>query len=170
MRPRAARPESVEGRARGWWFDDLATRGLMALAAALAIQIAVTAQQAPATPDFEARVRPILAANCFDCHAEEKFGGLRLDSREAMLTGGASGPAIVPGDPDKSLLIQAVRQTSEKLKMPKGGRLRPDDIDALTEWVKAGAPWPASNSAGAASAPAGATAPKPYVITPQQRA
>ena len=81
---------------------------------------------------FEAKVRPVLAANCYDCHAEASMGGLRLDSREAMLKGGRSGPAIVPGDPDKSLLIQAVRQTSEKLKMPKGGRLKPDEIEALS--------------------------------------
>src|SRR5438093_11909943 len=84
---------------------------------------------------FEAKVRPVLAANCYDCHTDQHFGGLRLDSREAMLTGGASGPAIVPGAPDKSLLIQAVRQTNDKLKMPKGGRLRPDEVDALVEWV-----------------------------------
>ena len=66
---------------------------------------------------------------------------LRLDSREGLLKG-RSGPALVPGDPDKSLLIQAVRQTSEKLKMPKGGRLKPDEIDALAEWVRATV-WPA---------------------------
>src|SRR5262245_17993459 len=108
-----------------------------ALAASLAapLVVQITLAQTATTPEFfEARVRPILAANCYDCHAEEQFGGLRLDSREAMVKGGASGPAIVPGDPDKSLLIQAVRQTSEKLKMPKGGRLKPDDIDALVEW------------------------------------
>src|SRR2546426_4769591 len=69
------------------------------------------------------------------------MGGLRLDSREGLLKGGESGPAIVPGDPDKSLMIQAIRQT-DKLKMPKGGRLKLEEIDALTEWVKAGAVWP----------------------------
>src|SRR5438067_8651236 len=97
----------------------------------LAITIALDAQSADV---FEAKVRPILAANCYDCHTDEQMGGLRLDSRDAVLKGGKSGPAIVPGDPDKSLLIQAVRQTSEKLKMPKGGRLKPDEIDALAEW------------------------------------
>ena len=87
---------------------------------------------------FEASVRPVLAANCYDCHADGQMGGLRLDSREALLKGGRSGPALVPGDPDKSLLIQAVRHTSEKLKMPKGGRLKPGEIEALAEWVRAG--------------------------------
>ena len=62
---------------------------------------------------FETKVRPVLAANCYDCHADMRSGGLRLDSREAMLKGGKSGPAIVPGDPEKSLLIQAVRQTGD---------------------------------------------------------
>jgi hypothetical protein len=163
MRPSTARPGPVEGRARRSWFDTLTTSGLIVLAAALAVQI-VRAQQ---SPDFEAKVRPILVANCYDCHGDQQYGGLRLDSRDAILKGGASGPAVVPGDPDKSLLIQAVRQSSEKLKMPKGGRLRPDEIDTLTEWVKAGAPWPTSTTTAAKATPA---ASKPYVITPQQRA
>jgi Protein of unknown function (DUF1549)/Protein of unknown function (DUF1553)/Planctomycete cytochrome C len=123
---------------------------------------------------FEARIRPILAANCYDCHADQRMGGLRVDSREALLKGGRSGPAIVPGDPDKSLLIQAVRQTGP-LKMPKGGVLRPDDVAALVDWVRAGARWgdgvptaTAAASAGPATTPA-AAAPS-YVIKPEQRA
>ena len=89
------------------------------------------APPAASSPEFfEASVRPVLAANCYDCHADDRMGGLRLDSREAMLRGGRTGPALVPGDADKSLIIQAVRQTSEKLKMPKGGRLRPEEIEA----------------------------------------
>jgi hypothetical protein len=105
----------------------------MVLAAApLAFQIAAQARQgaAPAaSPEyFETRIRPVLAANCYDCHADGKMGGLRLDSRDGILKGGRSGPAIVPGDPEKSLLIEAVRQTSETLKMPKGGRLAPSEI------------------------------------------
>ena len=146
-----------------------------------AFQGAPQAAQSQSVDFFEAKVRPVLAANCYDCHAEEQMGGLRLDSREALLKGGRSGPALVPGDPDKSLLIQAVRQT-EKLKMPKGGRLKPDEIDALAEWVRAGAVWPAvaAGSINTSSAPA-ASASKPastaaapstpaYVITPEQRA
>src|SRR5437868_4645242 len=97
--------------------------GVLILAAVpFALQIAAEAGQ-PAAPQsaefFETSVRPVLAANCYDCHAEEKMGGLRLDSREGLLKGGKSGPAIIPGDPEKSLLIQAVRQTRETLKMPK---------------------------------------------------
>ncbi len=123
---------------------------------------------AAASPEyFEAKVRPVLAASCYDCHTEESLGGLRLDSREGMLKGGKSGPAIVPGDPDKSLMIQAVRQTGDKLKMPKGGRLKPDEVDALVEWVRAGAVWPAPV---ATAAPATRAAAATYTIKPEQRA
>src|SRR4029079_12313621 len=126
---------------------------------------------------FETSVRPVLAANCYDCHAEEKMGGLRLDSREGLLRGGKSGPALVPGDPDKSLIIEAIRQTRPTLKMPKGGRLKPSEVDALTEWVRAGAIWPAyePTSTGApadkatVAAPSAPSAPA-YVIKPEQRA
>jgi mono/diheme cytochrome c family protein len=150
----------------------------------LAFQIAVSARPMPApsaaasgqqpTPAaasaefFEARVRPVLAANCYDCHADEHYGGLRVDSREALLKGGRSGPALVPGDPEKSLLIRAVQQTGD-LKMPKGGRLKPDEIEALVEWVRAGAPFPAVATTAAATG-AAARAAKPYVITAEQRA
>src|SRR5712671_4202355 len=158
----------------------------------LAVTIVGEARQAasPAAQPadfFETRVRPVLASNCYDCHTDTQMGGLRLDSREALLKGGRSGPAVVPGDPEKSLLIQAVRQTSEKLKMPKGGHLRPDEIDVLTEWVKAGAAWPSFAGASTArtSAPASASADgkatatadtstaasaPAYVIKPEQRA
>ncbi len=93
---------------------------------------------------FENKIRPILANNCNACHNATQLGGLRVDSRDALLKGGTSGPAIIPGDPDKSLLIQAVRQNTEKLKMPKGGKLKADEIDSLAEWVRSGAPWPES--------------------------
>ena len=113
---------------------------------------------------FETKIRPILADNCYSCHTGSQLGGLRVDSREALLKGGKSGPAIAPGDPDKSLLITAVRQTTEKLKMPMGGKLKKDEVDALAEWVRGGAVWP--------EAPKGAmTAPRSgeYVITKEQR-
>ncbi|HSG33900.1 MAG TPA: c-type cytochrome domain-containing protein, partial [Sphingomonadaceae bacterium] len=65
---------------------------------------------APAGDHFETRVRPLLAAKCYSCHTDAKMGGLRLDSREAVLAGGARGPAVVPGDAAASLLIHAVRR------------------------------------------------------------
>jgi len=91
---------------------------------------------------FELRVRPVLAAKCYTCHTDAKSGGLQLDTREHLLAGGKSGPAIKPGDPDNSLLVQALRQTHPRLKMPPGGKLPAAEIDAIAEWVKAGAPWP----------------------------
>src|SRR5262245_5898885 len=115
---------------------------------------------------FEGKIRPLLAANCYDCHTEEQLGGLRLDSRDAMLKGGKRGPAIVPGDPDRSLLIAAVRQTGD-LKMPKGGHLKPDEIEALAAWVRAGAGWPAASTSSASAPSAAKTA---YMIKPEQRA
>src|ERR1700691_6466216 len=111
---------------------------------------------------FENKVRPILAENCYDCHTAAEMGGLRVDSRERLLQGGKSGPAVLPGDPDKSLLIQALRQTGD-LKMPKGGKLKPAEVQALAEWVKAGAPWPEAKVTAAPSTPN-------KVITPEQRA
>ncbi len=112
---------------------------------------------------FESRVRPVLAKNCFACHTASAMGGLQLDSRDHLLKGGQDGAVIVPGDPDKSLLIQAVRQTHEWLKMPPMGKLTNQEIDDFSSWVKAGAVWPES---------AAALAPPPspaYVITQQQR-
>jgi mono/diheme cytochrome c family protein len=111
--------------------------------------IALAAGPAPDSADFfESRIRPVLANNCFTCHAASQLGGLRLDSREAILKGGKSGPAMVPGDPDKSLLIQAIRQTNPKLKMPMGGKLKDQEIEDLAAWVKAGAHWPVSDAGG----------------------
>ena len=141
-------------------------------------RFAAAASQAAASPahveSFEAKIRPILAANCYDCHTDQHMGGLRVDSREALLKGGRTGPAIVPGDPDKSLLIAAVRQTGA-LKMPKGGVLRPDEVAALTDWIRAGAKWgdaAPTATAAAASTPAAPAAPAApsYVIKPEQRA
>ena len=99
--------------------------------AAILMMISAALLAAPASPEgndlFENKIRPVLAENCYVCHTNVQSGGLRLDSREGLLKGGTSGPALVPGDPEKSLLIQAVRQTGD-LKMPKGGKLKPAEI------------------------------------------
>jgi Protein of unknown function (DUF1553)/Protein of unknown function (DUF1549)/Planctomycete cytochrome C len=92
---------------------------------------------------FEKSVRPVLATNCFKCHGESKpKAGLRLDSRSGMLVGGQTGPAIVPGHPEQSLLITAIRY-EDTLRMPPKHKLKDDDIAALVSWVKQGALWPA---------------------------
>ena len=89
---------------------------------------------------FVARVQPVLQNKCLGCHASEPQGGLRMDSRDALLKGGNSGPALVPGDADASLLVQAVRQ-SHDLKMPPDGKLPEQEVDALARWVGDGAVW-----------------------------
>ena len=100
------------------------------------------AQQLDRAKFFEERVRPVLADNCFACHTSSKLGGLRMTSHQSLLEGGNSGPAIVPGQPDRSLLIQAVRQTHERLKMPPEEKLDPYQIDDLEMWIADGAYWP----------------------------
>jgi hypothetical protein len=94
---------------------------------------------------FEARIRPILVDTCFRCHGDAKTSGdLRIDSRERLLTGGESGPAIIPGKPDESLLIRAIQRQEEVSAMPpeKDKALRADQIADFVAWVKAGAVWP----------------------------
>lgn len=95
---------------------------------------------------FEKKVRPVLAENCYGCHSDrgkKPQGELRLDMMDWMLRGGASGkPAVMPGDPEKSLLILAVRQTDAKLQMPPGDKLTPEQIKDLEQWIKMGAPAP----------------------------
>ena len=89
---------------------------------------------------FEKQIRPILAEHCFECHGEKvQWASLRLDSKAAMLKGGDSGPAIAPGDVEASLLIRAVRQADENLKMPQESKLSESQIAALEAWVKNGA-------------------------------
>src|SRR5262249_33005965 len=95
---------------------------------------------------FETKIRPILAENCWKCHGPEKHKAeLRLDSRSAMMTGGESGPAIVPGHPEKSLLLKALGYQDPDLKMPPTGKLTAQQIADVTAWVKAGAPWPGAD-------------------------
>ncbi|HEX7448671.1 MAG TPA: PSD1 and planctomycete cytochrome C domain-containing protein [Pirellulales bacterium] len=92
---------------------------------------------------FEKDIRPLLANHCQKCHgANAQKGGLRLDSRAAALTGGDTGPAVVPGQPDESLLIDAINY-GELYQMPPTGKLAEVDVAALRRWVERGAPWPA---------------------------
>jgi hypothetical protein len=98
---------------------------------------------------FENKVRPILAEHCFRCHAEQKQkGSLRVDSLTALLEGGTRGPALVPGHPEKSLLVKAIQHDSAKLKMPPTKKLAKEQIAHLTQWVKLGAPWPTADKSG----------------------
>lgn len=110
---------------------------------------------------FEKHVRPLLADRCFKCHSEqsEKLkGGLKVDSRAALLRGGETKPALVPGHPEQSLLIEAINYSNPDLQMPPKIRLSTEEIEALTLWVKHGAPWPSSALARVATAPTNAAA------------
>jgi hypothetical protein len=110
------------------------------------ILFALGAQQAAASEGadfFEKRIRPILVDHCVRCHGGEKTkGGLRLDTRAGPRRGGQSGPAVIPGDPDRSLLIQAVRRTTVDLQMPPDRGLSPQQVEDLVAWVRMGAPDP----------------------------
>src|SRR5438876_107051 len=122
--------------------------------ALIAAKLPADEPAAPITPEqerlFEEKVRPLLSANCFECHGPKKQeSGLRLDSRAAVIEGGDSGErAIVPGDPDRSLLIKAVNHVGD-YHMPPKRKLADDEIAALIDWVKAGVPWPAAKSLAA---------------------
>jgi Protein of unknown function (DUF1553)/Protein of unknown function (DUF1549)/Planctomycete cytochrome C len=123
----------------------------------------------PSTRDtqefFEKKIRPVLAENCFSCHSGRKHkANLRLDSRQAMLTGGESGPVIVPGHPEHSLLLKAVHYADE-LKMPPKGPLPREHVAALAIWIKQGAPWPERGPD-----PRPMARDTEFQITPQQRA
>lgn len=91
---------------------------------------------------FEKLVRPLLVQHCYSCHsteAKKQRGGLRLDQRDAILKGGDSGPALLPGKPDESLLLRAVRYQHDQLHMPPKGRLPERDVAVLAEWIRRGA-------------------------------
>jgi hypothetical protein len=92
---------------------------------------------------FESKIRPVLAGTCFRCHGGEKTRGqLRVDSREALLKGGESGPAMRPGAPERSLLVQALRHEGDGPRMPPNKPLPPEVVADFAAWIKAGAPWP----------------------------
>lgn len=100
---------------------------------------------------FESKIRPLLVERCIECHGEEKQkGGLRLDSRAAWQAGGDSGKAIVPGKPDESLLIKAVRYADKDLQMPPKKALPPGEVALLVEWIQQGAVDPRSEALAAA--------------------
>jgi hypothetical protein len=113
----------------------------------LGSQIAATE---PVTPEqerfFEEKIRPVLATKCWECHGTKKQeSGLRLDSVAAVLKGGDSGkPAAVSGEPEKSLLVQAIHHQGD-IHMPPDEKLPDDQIAALTTWIRQGLPWPATS-------------------------
>jgi mono/diheme cytochrome c family protein len=96
---------------------------------------------------FLEQVKPLLDARCSSCHGADKAeGGLRLNSREAALDGGDTGPALVPGKPNESLLLEAVKHTHQVLRMPPKDDLSSKDIALLERWIREGATWPQSTA------------------------
>ncbi len=127
--------------------------GLLATVIALFVGQA-GAESADLSPEeiqfFERSIRPILVNRCYECHSyrtSSPRGGLRLDTREGWQRGGRRGPAIVPGRPQDSLLIQAVSGRHPQLTMPPSDPLTADEIRLLTKWVAMGAPDPRSDAA-----------------------
>ncbi len=133
--------------------DSIFGRALRACAVVLPLLASLArAEEAPVahSPEgleyFEANIRPLLVNHCLDCHGEDRQGGLQLDSRAAMLAGSDSGPSIVPGRPDDSRLIKAVRYQSDP-KMPPDGKLAAEEIAKLETWISMGAPAPGDDAA-----------------------
>lgn len=105
----------------------------------------------PATPKpteqeiqfFESKIRPVFIKYCYDCHGEDaQESGLRVDTFAGIAQGGKAGSLIVPGKPEQSLLITAVKYQSSDLQMPPDEKLSKKEIEDLTQWVKMGAPYP----------------------------
>ena len=129
-----------------WWSPHL-------LAVTLMCVLSVTGTETVTSPEgtefFEKNIRPLLAENCYPCHSatsEKLKGGLHLDSRDGMLRGGDTRPAIIPGDPERSLLVDAVRYGNSDLQMPPKKRLTEREVSDLILWIKMGAPWPKTSS------------------------
>src|SRR5882762_2631728 len=120
--------------------------------------LGVAAAEAPKlsaqeTDFFESKIRPVLVDNCYKCHsqgAEKIKGGLLLDTRDGVLKGGNTGPAVVPGSPEKSLLMTAVRYQNQDLQMPPSDKKLPESVIAdLEQWIRLGAPDPRTEGATA---------------------
>lgn len=95
---------------------------------------------------FEKKVRPVLVNRCYACHSADTkpAGGLRVDDRNGLLTGGDTGPGVIPGDPENSTILKRIRHTDPKRKMPKEGEpVTSEELENLTAWIRDGVAWPA---------------------------
>src|SRR5689334_7962032 len=113
--------------------------------AALLVTGSARAAEPAGTDFFTTKVQPLLKQHCNSCHSHEANkikGGLAVDSRDGLLKGGETGPAVVPNDLDKSLLITAVRYHKAELQMPPKEKLPDEAIAVFEQWVKMGAPDP----------------------------
>ena len=124
------------------------------------VYAAPTADSVDHAQFFEKKIRPVLAQNCYSCHSAttRSSGHLRLDSHDALIQGGRSGPAVVPGDPAASLLIKRIVSTDEDHRMPQDGDpLTASQVEDFRTWIRDGAYWPAETAPAAATATATST-------------
>lgn len=118
---------------------------------AAASAFSTRAEDVAAARYFTDKVKPLLDSRCVSCHGPDKVkGSLRLDSRAGALKGGENGPAIIPGKPADSLLLQTVMHSKKDLEMPPKDKLTTNDIAVLKRWIEDGAPWPETTNAVAA--------------------
>ena len=135
--------------------------GLTGVALLLWLSLPARSQDDAATRDgldlFEKRIRPVLVNQCYSCHsagAQKIKGNLVVDTREGLLKGGDTGPSIVPGKPDQSLLLKALKWSEEDFKMPPKKRLPADVVADFETWIRKGAPDPRAAAAPASKKPA----------------
>ncbi len=144
---------STTGHSRHLWFALVATILALPAAFARAEEVKIDQQR---IEFFETKIRPLLVANCYNCHSANTNarGGLRVDDRNGLLEGGNRGPAVVAGDPEGSLILRAVSHEMKGLQMPPEKRLSDDEIADLTRWIKEGAHWtPLAHAHHVASVP-----------------
>jgi len=128
------------------------TRPFIALVLSLLAARTLSAVNAADLAFFESKVRPLLIERCYECHSDKKQkGGLRLDSQPGWQAGGDTGAVIVPGDPAKSLLIEAIGRKNEDLQMPPKEALSAPEVALLTEWIQRGAPDPRTTAPAVAA-------------------
>jgi hypothetical protein len=128
--------------------DDNVRRASVSVILLTGLATAARGQAPDAETFFETKIRPVLAGKCFKCHGGKKVShGLQVGSREALLKGGDSGPAIIPGNPNKSLLIQALRYTHADIKMPPDKQMPAEVVADFAAWVERGAAWPRTTAA-----------------------
>ncbi|MEX0742404.1 MAG: c-type cytochrome domain-containing protein, partial [Phycisphaeraceae bacterium] len=135
------------------WSDGI--KSLIAMAAILLVAAEIGfADEAAALEHFERRIRPVLAERCLECHGSSRArNGLRLDSAAAMLQGGDSGPAIVPGNAEASLLIRAISYHDSTLQMPPRNRMSEQVVADFVRWVNSGAVDPREEAVATEEAP-----------------
>lgn len=132
-----------------YYLGALAPLALLAMCAKTGA-IAPAASSDPSGVEFfEKRIRPVLIDHCYKCHSaksEKLKANLLLDSRQGAIQGGDTGPAVVPGNPEKSLLIEAIKYANDDMKMPPKTKLPANVVADMVKWVQMGAPWPSETN------------------------